>query len=249
MNNLDATNFKRNTALKYSKQLFISTIHYIIFCYSLIKKDTEDVEIEIPPYSKNYCKTYTKFWPKFEDYLKRELVNNYLQEKQSVFGNEAIEKLSFQYETEKDYIKDGIKASDKIDIFVSNLGLQHYWGEIKKDDIYFVFECKRLENKSKNTAFIGDIEKFVERDYVGFRFPFEGMIGFVEKSNISINEIIEDINKKLRISSSITTIQELTPFEIENFQYCRLSEHKKIVSSDLIEVYHLFFDYSNIIIE
>ncbi len=246
MSNLQATNFKPNRSLNYSKKLFITLIKHTTFCYAQLIKKSEDVEIDIPPYSRDYCKKHTKF--KFEDYLKKEFVNKYLQEQKKNFGSLAIERIDFQYETEKDYTKDGIKASDKTDIFISNLGLQTHWSKIKREDIYFVFECKILKNTSKNNAYIGDIQKFVEREYK-FRFPFEGMIGFVEKSSKPIDEIIADINRRLQNSSDITTTQKLTPFTVKNFDYCRLSKHKKITSPNSIEVYHLFFDYSKVIVE
>ena len=94
-----------------------------------------------------------------------------------------------------------------------------------------------------------DIQKFVEREHT-FRFPFEGMIGFVEKSSISIDAIINDINERLRNHSNIITAQKLIPFPIKDFDYCRISKHNKNHPIRiLIEVYHLFFDYSNLIVE
>ena len=127
--------------------------------------------------------------------------------------------------------------------------IQHVGTE---EDIYFAIECKRLKNTTSvdSALYVTDIQKFVERQYK-FRFPFEGMIGFVEKSSILIDVIIDDINKRLRNHSTIRTIQELTPFAIhKKFEYCRLSKHNKNVPKVFtIEVYHLFFDYSRIIVD
>jgi len=246
MSNLQATKFKPANNLKYSQKIFITITEYVVFCYEQLRKDFKNGTMTPPFYSRKYCKKYTKF--KFEDYLKKEFVNNYLQEQKKNFGSIEIEGFDFQYETEKDYTKDGIKASDKIDIFISNLGLQAYWNEIKRENIYFVFECKIIRNTSQNNVYINDIQKFVEREYE-FRLPFEGLIGFIEKKSISIDKIIADINTKLQKHPNITTTQTLTPFPINNFQYCRLSKHKQnFPPHNLIEVYHLFFDYSNIIV-
>ncbi|MDM8529440.1 hypothetical protein QUF58_14695, partial [Anaerolineales bacterium HSG24] len=61
--------------------------------------------------------------------------------------------------------------------------------------------------------------------------------------------IIDDINRRLRESKTIITTQALIPFDVKDFDYCRLSKHKQNFSpNNPIEVYHLFFDYSNIIV-
>ncbi len=119
--------------------------------YSYLKE--QHTEQAIPSYSRSYCKEHTTF--KFEDYLKREFVNQYLQEQKENFGNLDINRIVFQYETEKDYTQHGKRASDKIDIFISNLGLQTYWSHVKQEDVYFVFECKILKNTSKENSYKG----------------------------------------------------------------------------------------------
>ena len=107
-----------------------------------------------------------------------------------------------------------------------------------------------LKNTSNNNLYIADIQKFAERKY-NFRFPFETMIGFVEKSSITIEEIISDINCKLENHAVIKTSQKLISFQIrEDFNECRLSKHEKnLTKTILIEIYHLFFDYSKIIVD
>jgi len=245
MNERNAEIFAQKRFITHSKKLFLKVLEYVVFCYIHLKNDNEHKKVY---YSIDYCKKHTKF--KFEDYLKRKFVNDYLQNLKNHFHYSEIQRIDFQYETEKDYEQGGIKASDKIDIFISNLGLKSNWCGIKREDSYFAIECKRLKNTSYNSLYIADIQKFVERAY-NFRFPFETMIGFVEKSSITIDEIINDMNSKLENHPVIKTTKKLIPFQIQkNFNKCRLSEHKKkIHKTILIKIYHLFFDYSKIIID
>jgi len=244
----EAKKFKEKRSLKYSEKLFTTVIKYAVFCYQHLIKDNEDKETAVPPYSMSWCREYTRF--KFEDYLKTEFVDNYLQTQKKSFADPKINHLAFQYETQKTYKQEGIKASDKIDIFVSNLGLQQYWSKAKEEDIYFAIECKRLKNTAKNKAYISDIQKFVKREYK-FRFPFNGMIGFVEKGSKPIDKIIDDINQKLKTHKIVATTKELTQFAVnDDFKYCRISNHRKKTSNtNSIIIYHLFFDYSEIIID
>lgn len=228
--------------------LFKKVVSYFVFSYRQMLNDNEK-------YSKQYCNTNTTF--KFEDYLKWNFVKKYLQNEQNKIksGIKEIANFSFQFETDKEYIQDEIIKPDKIDIFISNLGLNATWNNEVKEDHYFAFECKRLHNKKNNNAYITDIEKFVQRDYwqTGFRFPFNGLIGFVEKSTISIQEIINDIDLKLRNHKTIESFENdgniLEKSPICDFNYYRLSKHKHILVSATIEVHHLFFDYSEIIVE
>jgi hypothetical protein len=243
--NENAHKFTEKRAIKLSKKRFIQVVEYVVFCYNLLKKDNEQNKI---CYSK-------KKKPKsiaFENWLKIRFVEDYLQQyKGHLACYSQIEKIRFDYETVKTYIDPtGEIREDKIDVFISNLGLQEYWGTVTEENIYFALECKRLKNTSHNADYVTDIQKFVERQHI-FRFPFEGMIGFVEKSSISIDAIINDINERIRSHSGIVTTQELTYFPIhENFHYCRFSKHCKSRPKRIsIEVYHLFFDYSNLIVD
>lgn len=242
-----AHKFTKKRAIKLSRKQCIQILEYVVFCYDRLKRDNEENRVY---YSISYCRKHTGF--KFEDWLKMKFVDDYLQKFKSDFQKYQIKEIQFQYETWKPYIDQvGKERRDQIDIFISNLGLQKYWGNVVKEDLYFAIECKRLKNTSKNASYITEIQKFVERQHKRFRFPFEGMIGFVEKSSISIDAIIDDINERLKTHSTIRTNKELTPFPIcKDFKYCRLSKHDRILPEVIsIEVYHLFFDYAKLIVE
>ena len=168
-----------------------------------------------------------------------------------VLQNTEIEGLLFFPETETEYTQSTILRDDKIDVFITNLLLTDNWHDVEKEDLYFVFEFKRLLNTKKNLNYLSDTQKFVERKYSQFRFPFNGMIGLVEKSSVSISKIIEDIEKKLKQHQIIKSIDKdgefLTNYSIENFKYCKISRHNHNSQKGTIEVFHLFFDYSEII--
>ncbi|MDM8519671.1 hypothetical protein QUF64_06465 [Anaerolineales bacterium HSG6] len=243
--NKGARKFAKKRAIKYLKKLFYQVLEYVTFCYNRLVQDKRT-------YSEGFCKNSTGY--DFESWLKVRFVEDYLQERRKHLSYSAIKDIRFLPEPEKSYTDlKGVVRRDKIDIFITNLNLgsQSYWNNIAEEDIYFAIECKRLKNTSKSSeksGYLSDVRKFVERKYK-FRFPFTGMIGFVEKSSKSIDTIIDDINRRLRESQTITTTQELVPFEVKDFDYCRLSKHKQNFSPNKsIEVYHLFFDYSNIIV-
>lgn len=236
--NLDASIFVKNNAIKASRKLFIDILRYIIFCYFQLLR-------EKVTYSEKYVADKTSHH--LEDYLKFRLVEDYLQKLKNEFDKNRIRKIHFQCETQKEYVEDNKIAIDKIDIFVSNLSLQKYWST-SEESIYFAIECKRLKNTSKNPPYIEDIKKFTGREY-NFRIPISGMIAFVEKSSLSFNDIVSDINKKLDSDSDIATNDTLKLFPIDDkFHFSFRSNHSR-TPSGTIELFHLLFDYSLIIKE
>lgn len=121
-------------------------------------------------------------------------------------------------------------------------------GIYTEEDYYFAFECKRLENNSKNDDYIKKgIRKYVGNKYAR-AMPFAGMIGFVEKGNIF--RIKDDINRRLielNQRGEIKTPRLLEFEEIEkDFRFTFLSSHCREASSH-IDLYHLFLDYKEIL--
>lgn len=233
---------------KLPRTLFNKVLDYLIYSYNqMISNNVK--------YSERFCRDSTTY--AFEDFLKWNFVKSYLQNEKNKknSGIKEIFYLTFQFETEKEYIKDEILRRDKIDIFVSSLGLNTSWNNEAKEDHYFAFECKRLKNKEKNNLYISDIEKFANRDYwqTGFRFPYYGLIAFVEKSKLSINDIVSDIEVRILNKDNLNPVKkDATVFYncISNdFPYCKLSKYHHNSVPIIIKIYHLFFDYSQIIIE
>jgi len=228
-----------------SEKLFSKVLEYFVFCYYRLLNDSIKI-------SQTYCHKNTAH--DFEFCLKNSLVQ-YLQDQRNkiAFRDKSVQRTEYQLETNKTYIQDGIERRDMIDIYVSNLGLQSAWNSINAEDIYFAFECKRLKNNEKNAEYITDIVKFVNRDYwqTGYRFPYNGLIGFLEKGETSINDIIEDIDTKIQNSNTIKSIltknNVLYDCPTVDFELCKISKHKHNSVSLVIEVYHIFLDYSEII--
>ena len=242
----DASKFTEKRRRGNIRRRFLQVLEYVVFCYDRLIEDNKNQNV-------SYCISHQRQHSliHFEDWLKIRLVEDYLQKQKLAFPGSFIQEIHFQYETSKPYSDHtGRTRVDKIDIFISNLGLQKYWSGTVEENRYFAIECKRLKNKSNNPSYISDIEKFVDRQHQS-RSPFEGMIGFVEKSSISMEDIIDDINGRLTNHSTIRTIQQLSPFPIhKTFKYCRFSKHEKIGFKGLtIEVYHLFLDYSDLIVD
>jgi len=241
MNEADIILERRKT--NRAKNIFIKVLDYFVFCYNLILENKDTI-------SEAECAQNTKF--DFEYFIKEHLVTKYLQNKnvKLSFRHSEIKNLLFEQEPAKSYIENGIKRRDLVDICVLNLELD--WLNVNKENQYFAFECKRLKNKSKNNEYITDIQKFVNREYE-FRFPFTGMIGFIEKSKIDIPDIIADIDSKIKthkhIKSKVLNDKVLIPFQMTDFEYCRTSNHEHKTNNKNIEVYHLFFNYTNIIVE
>jgi vacuolar-type H+-ATPase catalytic subunit A/Vma1 len=73
---------------------------------------------------------------------------------------------------------------------------------------------------------------------------FAWMIGFIKKWKII--EKVEKIKEKLKKSSDITTIKNLDNYEIEkSFNYSYISKHSREKKLWNIDIYHLFFDFTN----
>ncbi len=133
--------------------------------------------------------------------------------------------------------------NDPIDIHIVDKAQKNSWGEITKP--YFAIECKRI--KSGITEYIKDTQKFTERNYQKLRLPFEGQLGFIENHCLTHSKIQDQINKKLSSHNIIETIALLEHYPIKDkFEGSFFSEHLKNNKSHFT-IFHLFFNYSQII--
>jgi hypothetical protein len=218
-------------------------IWYVIECYLLIVKNNEK-------YSKTWINKNTKL--KYENFLRNRLVEDYLIKNKTILMQEisCLSDINFAYETEKEYVdlQDYKIKSDKIDIYVNKLGLQNEWKD-NDENIYFVLECKRIEKLSDTAHYTSDIKKFVNRKHIKTRLPFEGQIAFIENKNISYVMLHDKVNEILKNHKAIITKSLLNQIVLNNkHNGAYLSTHKRNNSDDF-SIYHLFFDYSNIINE
>lgn len=117
---------------------------------------------------------------------------------------------------------------------------------------YFIIECKRLDGSvNKNKLYISQgIHRFITEKY-SKNMNIGGMIAFVENNKGAIkdiNEIVEDINKKLIEDFRHLADEKLFPYTvIENFVNSYQSKHDIRYKNRTIKLTHLFFDNRNVI--
>ena len=191
----------------------------------------------------------------FEDHLKFEFVEKYLQINKKLLKSKIseLEEINFVSETQQRYYdaKDGLLKPDKIDIYINKLGLQKEWKNDADENIYFALECKRIKIKSDSKDYVLDIEnKFVNRNHINLRLPFEGQIAFIENSKLDHIIISDEVNSILKASTSIITDSFLLPEKLHSsINGTYLSKHKRnSPKNESILIFHLMFDYSKVVL-
>jgi hypothetical protein len=231
---------KRKT--QYSERVFGMVSDYLIFCYYKLLASKI-------VYSKKNISEHTSI--SFENYLRDRFLYEYIQKfknEYKTFNPDYYKVIaSFLYfpEVQTLFKKDSKLKASKIDIFVTNLN-KNLLGKDVLEQIYYDFECKRLNNKLIKEYVTHGIKRHLERDYEN-GFSFTGMIGFVEDG--SIDQIVNDINKilKKQKKSTFSNIEYLGYVKLNNnFKNSYKSKHLKCNSSEFC-IYHLLFDYSNIL--
>lgn len=240
----EAFNFisRRKNPLSLTKNRIEAIIWYACECYKLLEKDNLKI-------SKSVVKSEEV--THFEDHLKMHFVDEYMIKYKGLLKSRlsVLEDVVFLYENIKQYIgEDGKKRSDKIDIFINKLGLHDLW-QTHDEHVYFVFECKIINVLSDTDNYINDIKKFCDRNYTQLRLPFEGMIGFMVSTKNTDTLIVNEINRRLSENVAIKTDKPLSILLVNNeFSASYHSMHKKNFGTFTpFEIFHLLFDYSNII--
>jgi hypothetical protein len=236
----DALSFIQKRRQRQSERQFVEVLRLIIYCYNkILQEETFDL-IEIA----------TKTSIKPEDKLKYNLTHDYLRKYKKKFPLTTY--LDFLYETgeydrgnEKEYANDiAIYNINRPLISINKVTENH-----TSEDFYFSIECKRLKGTSKNRLYIDEgINRYVQNHYAR-AMPFAGMIGFIEKGVIS--QIKDDIDRRLSKyngNGKPETYDLLNFFAVEkDFKYSYLSKHARVKNSP-ITIYHLFLDYTSIIL-
>lgn len=188
----------------------------------------------------------------FEDHLKFEFVEKYLVKNKFLLQSKIsqLEEINFACESQQRYIdaSDNKLKPDKIDIYINKLGLKNI---LKEDDenIYFAIECKRIKILSDTKDYVLDIQKYVDRNHINFRLPFEAQIAFIENVNLN-HKIISDKVISILKDSIIVTDSFLLPEKLHSsVDGTYSSVHKKnFGSKDSFLIYHLMFDYSKVVL-
>jgi hypothetical protein len=175
----------------------------------------------------------------------------YLNTLLSFFSHSMLSRIQFITEATRGYIdsKDQKEKPDKIDIYITNLHLDEEL--ISNPQPYLAIECKRIYKSGSVDEYISDIQKFTERKHTQTRLPFEGQLAFIESQKYAHNITVENIRQKLQFHPSITTTQLLKPRQFhKEFNASYSSKHKRnFGEKDDFTVYHLMFDYIQIVVE
>ena len=236
---------------------FEQSMNLIVYSYSQLKQyKTEH------PYSRAAIHQETKnaqeseaSHNEIEDYLRNDLVNNYLKKLRHFFllTNFSIQPGS---EESKKNVKTGI-----VDIRFE------YISATSMDGTSFIFECKRLDKYSGSQK--GYIEKemmrFVNRQYYPeSRMKIAGMLAFVEidleknpRGYLPVDGVAHRLRQKINSAKEALKVSDrFTPFklfheeynEISNFNYCYLSKHRRPLDGQEVSIYHLLLDYYKILV-
>lgn len=217
---------------------------YIIHCYLEMKKD-----------GKKYDFT-KKGKLQEEDFLRNGLVDDYLSKKQYkdyykkyISDNPNVE-IYFQKEENQPYLIGNGFADDYIDISVKETKLSDVLSGKTGDEIKFAIECKRIKVTNDYNEYIKDIEKFTSRPFSTFRLPFEGQIAFIENDKINHSIASNEINKRLKKSTTISTTKYLKIISIHpKLPGTYNSTHKRNFNKKLSFLnLHLLLDYTKVIV-
>lgn len=217
-------------------------MQYVIDCYLVMLE-------EKPQYSISDVDETTTY--KFEDYLSDCFVDDYLRtNREKYFSQTQLSQIIFTKQSSERYFdhKTRLYKFDFIDIYVTRLNLDNEL--CSNPEPYLAIECKRFYKSSSVDEYIDDIRKFTERDYYLARLPFEAQIAFIESPKYAHNITVGNINQKLQNHPSIKTIQSLKPNQFhQNFDASYSSRHERnFGEKNVFTVYHLFFDYTKIVV-
>ena len=231
-------------ALEMYKETFENVSRHLIYSYR------QFVENELIEYSK---KEDGKLWVlskekqiKPEEFIRNVLISKKYLRNRSFKSKFGIKHFEFHPETgELDETETDIIGNHDIKVTGISLGII---GEAD-EDIYFSFECKRLNNNLQNSSeYINNgIKRYIKKQYSS-KMPIAGMIGFIEENTpeFFVNQIKDKLSK-LNDKKIIITKQTLKTYDIyPDFKNSYNSTHKKIDSSE-IQIYHFMFLIKNII--
>lgn len=214
---------------------FESVLNLIIDSYYEIKKDGKKVRKGPDGYDLDNNMP-------LENSLTNMLIIYLREKRKTAYGLELL-----IFDAEPAEIGEQNESKGFLDIKVGNATLK-YSGE-PDENIYYAFECKRL-NDSNYGSYVNDgILRFIEEKY-SKNMSFAGMIGYFEVNNIEIKDIISKINNNLANKFNRGKLKEksqLDKLEIQKrFKYSYISNHERKTRNH-IDLYHLIFDYNNII--
>ncbi len=236
---------------------FKQCLNLIVYAYEQIKKDKSD-----HPYSRHLIhekilavRQSSKSHNEIEDYLRNDMVNNYLKGLKNLFN---LEYFSIQAGVEES--KQNVKIGT-VDIkfeLISAANLK---------ETYFVFECKRINKYTDllNTYIKNGMMRFIlSQYYAESRMEIAGMMAFVEVDlekkpggYLPVDQMVEKLQQAISAHNDILNVTcKFSPFqlshkkypEISNFKYSYLSKHIRSKDNKEISIHHLLLDYYDILV-
>lgn len=236
-NSLAFVKSRRNSI---TQQRIKQILSYVLECHRLMIVD--NVTFSLSEIKKSKIKPENKF--------RNFLVDNYLRRNNHLLNkNSETEYIHFDKESEETFVENEIEQTDKIDIYIKDFALRKSLKE-KNQNVYFAIECKRIKIKSDTKEYVLDIQKYVKRNHISLRLPFEGQIAFIENERLTHKIISDEINFILKETNTIITDSFLMPEKLHStVDGTYSSKHKKnFGNNDPFLIYHLMFDYSTVVL-
>jgi len=237
--------FVKSRKNSITEQRIKQILSYIMECHRIFLNDGVT-------YSEKEIKASTTV--PFEDHLKFEFIDKYLVKNKFLLRNKIseLEEINFSPESQQRYLDvcDGKIKPDKIDIYINKLGLKKNFKNEEDENIYFALECKRIKILSDVKDYVLDMEnKFVNRNHINLRLPFEGQIAFIENKKLTHIDISNQANNILK-TKSFKTEKYLCAEKLHSIiDGTYLSIHKRNFNNqDSFAIYHLMLNYSNIVL-
>ena len=246
MSKLNATNFRTKEERLTQKRVQM-VFRYVIYCYQ--KMTTEG-----KTYKKADFLNEAKTRFNLEERLSEKLVNDYLgicdniEYYKRIISDKPDVEIYFNLESKQSYTENHTIKDDFIDIKIQETGISNILREAGiQEQIHLALECKVIENGYSD--YVSDIQKMCNRPYNSPRLNFEGQIAFITNSNYSHSSVKDGINKNLSVNKKISTSQLLDLINLTpTFNASYLSKHIRNHNKQSIEIYHLMFDYSKVVL-
>jgi hypothetical protein len=228
---------------------FNSCLHLIIYGYSLLEQSKKYSRKDILELTSTIRGKETNK-VELEDFLRNDLVENYIEPNRCLFGLNNHLFISGAEEF-LDNVKTGI-----LDIKVTS--------PLWNGNTYFIFECKRLNKTILDNYITEGVSRFIKEGkyYPKFQNSVAGMISFLEhvdiKHEIKCNDAFYSISNVLQKYQDATKISEnLLQYKldcktykyIDEFQYVFKSIHLRGMLSIPINIFHIVLDYNYLVLD
>lgn len=226
--------------------IFSSCLNLIVYSYNSLSKVKKYSRNEILATTENIRQKAAKNI-ELEDYLRNDLVENYISPNRHLFG---LDFYIFQSGAEEftQNIKTGV-----LDIKVCS--------PLWDGDIYYIFECKRLNKKLLSKYIDEGVLRFTNNQYYSESDTnIGGMIAFLEASSNddiiplssaydTISNLLTKHKSKIALSSELLkhNLSCLGHDEIESFEYVYKSTHDVSDATEHFQLFHIALNYNDII--